>query len=116
MTDNRLADYLDHMRQAAADACGFVQGMDKAAFLQDKRTQQAVVMSLIVLGEAATKVMERHEMFAEAHIASGRQPATLRKPPPVVPRRHAQVALEGHAHALLVAEAAQACDLVDVAG
>ena len=67
MTDNRLADYLDHMRQAATDACGFVEGMDKAAFLQDKRTQQAVVMSLIVLGEAATKVMERHEMFAEAH-------------------------------------------------
>ena len=67
MTDNRLADYLDHMRQAVGDACGFVDGMDRAAFLQDKRTQQAVVMSLIVLGEAATKVMERHIAFAEAH-------------------------------------------------
>ena len=67
MTDNRLADYLEHMRRAAADACGFVESMDKAAFLQDKRTQQAVVMSLIVLGEAATKVMERHAAFAETH-------------------------------------------------
>ena len=67
MTDNRLADYLDHMRQAATDACGFIDGIDKAAFLQDKRTQHAVVMSLIVLGEAATKVMERHATFAEAH-------------------------------------------------
>lgn len=67
MTDNRLADYLDHMRQAVADACGFVDGMDRAVFLKDRRTQQAVVMSLIVLGEAATKVMERHAAFAEAH-------------------------------------------------
>jgi uncharacterized protein with HEPN domain len=67
MTGGRLADYLDHMRQAAADACGFVEYMDKSAFLADKRTQQAVVMSLIVLGEAATKVMERHAAFAETH-------------------------------------------------
>ena len=67
MNENRLADYLEHMRQATADACGFVDGMDSAAFAQDKRTQQAVIMSLIVLGEAATKVIERHAAFAEAH-------------------------------------------------
>ena len=67
MTAQRLADYLDHMRQASADACEFVAGMDKAAFLQDKRTQQAVIMSLIVLGEAATKLMERHGAFAQLH-------------------------------------------------
>ncbi len=67
MTDRRLADYLDHMRQAVADARGFVEGMDKSTFLQDKRTQQAVVMSLIVLGEVATKVMERFPAFAETH-------------------------------------------------
>ena len=67
MTDGRLADYLDHMRQAAADARGFVEGMDEVAFLQNKRTQQAVVMSLIVLGEAATKVMERFPALVETH-------------------------------------------------
>ena len=67
MTDNRLSDYLDHMRQAAADACSFVEGMTQPEFLQDKRTQQAVVLSLIVLGEAATKVMDRHEAFAAAN-------------------------------------------------
>lgn len=64
MSDNRLTDYLDHMRQAAADACDFVEGMTRLEFLQDKRTQQAVILSLIVLGEAATKVMDRHEAFA----------------------------------------------------
>jgi uncharacterized protein with HEPN domain len=67
MNENRLSDYLDHMRQAAKDACSFVEGMDKADFLEDKRTQQAVVMSLIILGEAATKVMDGHTGFAKAH-------------------------------------------------
>lgn len=41
--------------------------MSKAEFLSDKRTQQAVIMSLIVIGEAATKVMDEHEVFCEAH-------------------------------------------------
>lgn len=38
------------MRQAAADAVGFVEGM-----------------SLIVLGEAATKAMDSYPDFANAH-------------------------------------------------
>ncbi|AUL99986.1 DUF86 domain-containing protein [Zoogloeaceae bacteirum Par-f-2] len=67
MNENRLTDYLDHMRQAARDACGFVQGLSKEDFLADKRTQQAVIMSLIIIGEAATKVMERHAVFADQH-------------------------------------------------
>lgn len=48
MNTNRLPDYLEHMQQAAADAIGFVEGMSRVDFLADKRTQQAVVMSLIV--------------------------------------------------------------------
>ena len=67
MSDNRLPDYLQHMRQAAADAQGFVEGMPLEGFLADKRTQQAVVMSLIVLGEAATRVMDRYPDFAAAN-------------------------------------------------
>ncbi len=67
MNDSRLADYLDHMRQAASDACGFVEGLSKDDFLADRRTQQAVTMSLIVLGEAATKVMDGYADFADAH-------------------------------------------------
>ena len=57
MNENRLIDYLEHMQQAAMDACAFVQGMAREDFQQDKRTQQAVIMSLIIVGEAATKVM-----------------------------------------------------------
>lgn len=55
------------MQQAAADAIDFTEGMCQDDFLADKRTQQAVIMSLIVLGEAATKVMDRYPDFANAH-------------------------------------------------
>ena len=29
MSENRLPDYLDHIRQAAEDACSFVEGLGK---------------------------------------------------------------------------------------
>jgi uncharacterized protein with HEPN domain len=67
MNENRLIDYLDHIQQAATNACEFVQGLSKDQFLADKRTQNAVVMSLIIVGEAATKVMERHASFVGEH-------------------------------------------------
>ena len=68
MSENhRLPDYLDHIQQAATDACSFVEGLTKDDFLADKRTQQAVIMSLIIIGEAATKVMDGYAEFAQAH-------------------------------------------------
>ena len=67
MNANRLIDYLEHMQQAAMDACAFVQGTAREDFQQDKRTQQAVIMSLIIVGEAATKVMDSHADFAQEH-------------------------------------------------
>ena len=38
MSNDRLIDYLDHIQNAAADACTFVQGLTKDDFLSDKRT------------------------------------------------------------------------------
>ena len=67
MSTNRLDDYLDHMQQAASDACSFMNGLAKDDFLSDKRTQQAVIMSLIVIGEAATKIMENYVEFTHTH-------------------------------------------------
>lgn len=67
MSHNRLLDYLDHMQRAALDACGFVEGMTKQDFLEDKRTQQAAIMNLIIIGEAATKVMDSYPEFAQTH-------------------------------------------------
>jgi hypothetical protein len=44
MSVNRLADYLDHMEQAATDACSFVEGLSKEEFLVGKRTQPSAMM------------------------------------------------------------------------
>lgn len=67
MSENRLPDYIDHIQQAGADALSFVRGLAKDDFLADKRTQQAVIMSLIIIGEAATKVMDGYAEFAQSH-------------------------------------------------
>lgn len=64
---NRLVGYLDHIQQAAKDACYFLEGTSKEDFLSDKRTQQAVIMSLIIIGEAATKIMDRSPQFIQSH-------------------------------------------------
>lgn len=67
MTGSRLQDYLDHIRQAATDACSFVEGQRKQDFLADKRTQQAVILSLLIIGEAATKLLQSYEDFLTRH-------------------------------------------------
>ena len=54
------ADFIEHMRDAATQALTYVEGMTKDDFLVDRRTQQAVILNLIVLGEAATRLMDRH--------------------------------------------------------
>lgn len=63
----RLRDLLMHMQGAATEALGFVEGMAKAEFLADRRTQQAVLMSLVVLGEASTKISHLHAQWADDH-------------------------------------------------
>jgi uncharacterized protein with HEPN domain len=68
MNQDRLTDYLDHIQQAASDACAFVEGLSKDEFVDDKRTQQAVIMSLIIVGEASTKMMDKFPAFVEQHI------------------------------------------------
>jgi uncharacterized protein with HEPN domain len=69
MSGSRLADYLDQMLTAAIDARHFVDGMSKEDFLSDKRTQRAVVMSLVIIGEAAARIMDQYGEFVIAHPA-----------------------------------------------
>ena len=67
MSSPRRIDYLGHMLTAAREALGFVEGLDREAFLADRRTQQAVIMSLLVIGEAAAKIMDADPAFVRAH-------------------------------------------------
>jgi uncharacterized protein with HEPN domain len=64
---DRLADYLSQMIDGSRDAITFTDGMDLEGFLADLRTQRAVVMSLMIVGEAAARVVADHPSFAEAH-------------------------------------------------
>ena len=59
----RHADYIAHMLEASALAQSYVEGMSKADFLHDKRTQQAVILNIMVIGEAATKLADEHPGF-----------------------------------------------------
>ncbi len=45
----------------------FVEGVSKLEFMDDKRTQRAVIMSLIIVGEASTKIMDGFPYFWEKH-------------------------------------------------
>lgn len=67
MNDFRLLDYLEHMQQAVVDACRFIEGLSRDDFMLDKRTQQAVIMSLIILGEASTKIMDDYPDVVANH-------------------------------------------------
>jgi uncharacterized protein with HEPN domain len=44
-----------------------MEGWDLESFMSDKHTQQAIIMNLVILGEAATKIMEPIEAFVEDH-------------------------------------------------
>ncbi|MDZ5459455.1 DUF86 domain-containing protein [Azohydromonas lata] len=67
MSGQRLADYVAHMAEAAGLACSYVKGLSEPGFFADKRTQQAVIFNLLIIGEAATKVLLEHAAFAELH-------------------------------------------------
>jgi uncharacterized protein with HEPN domain len=69
MNEDRLSDYLDQMATAAGDASHFVKSMSREEFRADKRTQQAVIMSLIIIGEAAARIMDQYGDFVAAHSA-----------------------------------------------
>ncbi|QGM97972.1 DUF86 domain-containing protein [Methylocystis parvus] len=58
---------LDQMLQASRRATSFIEGMQEQEFLHDLRTQQAVAMSLIVIGEAASRLKRDHEAFLALH-------------------------------------------------
>lgn len=67
MIENRLPDYLDHMLEAAQQACNYIEGLCIKDFLADKRTQQAVILNLVIIGEAATKLLKDYGQFLERH-------------------------------------------------
>ncbi len=67
MKDGDVFVLLDQILEAARLATSYVEGMTEDGFLADKRTQQAVAMNLIIIGEAATRLARSHPSFPAAH-------------------------------------------------
>jgi uncharacterized protein with HEPN domain len=51
-----IADYLDDIRNAIVEVEEFTRGMDFQSFAADKKTVNAVIRSLEVLGEATKQI------------------------------------------------------------
>jgi uncharacterized protein with HEPN domain len=64
---NRAAEYVQHILDAIDRAIGYVAGMDVNAFEDDTRTQDAVLHSLQIIGEAANKIRTVNPQFAVDH-------------------------------------------------
>jgi len=52
----RIPEYLQHILEAINRASSYVSGMALESFNQDTRTQDAVIRSIQIIGEAANKV------------------------------------------------------------
>jgi uncharacterized protein with HEPN domain len=63
----RVREYLERIAQAVANIREYTAGMDAAAYLADRKTQDAVVRNLEVLGEACNNVIRHHAEFAASH-------------------------------------------------
>ncbi len=63
MSHHDPALYIEQIIDAARKAMTFVEGMSEADFLQDSRTQQAVAMSLIIIGENGKRLLRNTPEF-----------------------------------------------------
>jgi len=56
MTERQYLDYIQDIVESVNDIKSFVSNMDFNAFCSDKKTINAVIRSLEVIGEASTKI------------------------------------------------------------
>ena len=63
----RLSDYLRHILQAIDNIQSYTADMDLSAFMMDRKTQDAVIRNLEVIGKACNNVAKNHHAFALSH-------------------------------------------------
>lgn len=63
----RLPDYLGHILQAIERIDRYVEDLDELGFLQDEKTQDAVIRNFEVIGEASNNIKRHHPEFALQH-------------------------------------------------
>ncbi len=67
MTREGVAVLLEQMLSAAERAVSYVEGMNKKEFLFDQRTQEAVSLNLMLIGELANRLSKSDDSFAAAN-------------------------------------------------
>jgi uncharacterized protein with HEPN domain len=65
--EERLFNKLLQIRDAARQACEFVEGMDREDFIEDSRTHKACALNLIIIGEAAKRITARYPDVFETY-------------------------------------------------
>ena len=63
----RLPEYLGHIVQAIDRVHRYVADMHETGFLQDEKTQDAVIRNFEVIGEASNNIKKHHPDFASQH-------------------------------------------------
>lgn len=63
----RIPDYLGHIVEAIERIHEYVSDMDEVAFLEDRKTQDAVIRNFEIIGEAARNIERHHAQFAADH-------------------------------------------------
>ena len=63
----RLSDYLGHILEAIDNIHEYTAGFTRETFLSDRKTQDAVLRNLEVIGEASNNVVKHHSAFAVTH-------------------------------------------------
>jgi uncharacterized protein with HEPN domain len=63
----RTQDYLGHIVEAIDRNHRYVEDLTELGFLEDEKTQDAVVRNFEVLGEASRNIEKQYTAFAQAH-------------------------------------------------
>ncbi len=63
----RVPDYLAHMHDATAKIIRYTSKMSAREFIEDERTQDAVIRCIEVLGEAARNIQRVDPAFTQQH-------------------------------------------------
>lgn len=58
---------IEHMLECAAFAQKYTQEINRDGFLADTRTQHAVALNLLVIGETASRIEREYPSFAAEH-------------------------------------------------
>ncbi|MFA6970189.1 MAG: DUF86 domain-containing protein [Gallionella sp.] len=63
----RIPDYLGHILEAIVRIHLYIEDMSEVAFLEDRKTQDAVIRNFEIIGEAAHNIERYHAQFAVDH-------------------------------------------------